>query len=166
MSVSFRDDTFGRTERAFWHSRAIVPVQRRGPVRATRNELMKEPDQAPLRILCLEDSPTDRRLVNTELKNIGIPFEAVHACNRSQFEAALVAGKADLILSDFNLPAYDGITAHKAARKLQPETPFLIVSGTIGEERAVEVLKAGVTDYVNKERLERLGSAVRRALDD
>jgi len=66
----------------------------------------------------------------------------------------------DLILSDFSLPAYDGMAALSAAHQAQPETPFLFVSGTIGEEKAVESLRAGATDYVLKDHLHRLAPAV------
>src|SRR5690606_35019712 len=81
-------------------------------------------------------------------------------------ERALEAEAWDLILSDFGLPGFTGLDALKVVRARLPYIPFLMVSGTIGEESAVEALKAGVNDYILKDRLPRLGPAVRRALED
>jgi signal transduction histidine kinase len=90
----------------------------------------------------------------------------VHAGTKAQFEAALNEKTFDIILSDFSIPSYDGISALAAARSALPDVPFLFVSGTIGEERAVEGLKFGATDYVLKDRLGRLGPSMRRALKE
>jgi hypothetical protein len=119
-----------------------------------------------LRILHLEDNAADRELVRQALVQEEIACDYVYAQDRIEFAAALQAGNIDLILSDFALPGYDGISALALAREKRPEVPFLFVSGTIGEERAIESLKSGATDYVLKERLERLLPAVRRALRD
>jgi len=119
---------------------------------------------SPLRVLHLEDNPADRLLVAEKLAAEGLVCKLVHVNAREQFEAALERSRFDLIVSDFTLPSYDGMAALTAARRLQPETPFLFVSGTIGEERAVEGLKFGATDFVLKAHLDRLGPAVRRAL--
>jgi DNA-binding NtrC family response regulator len=78
--------------------------------------------------------------------------------------AALEYGGFDLILSDFTLPAFDGLSALKIARAERPDLPVILVSGTLGEERAVDALKNGATDYILKERLTRLAPAVRRAM--
>ncbi len=117
-----------------------------------------------LRILCLEDNPYDRQLMMEALAAEGFRCEFVHAGTREEYEAAFRGGKFDLILSDYSLPSYGGLAALTHARQLQPETPFVLVSGTIGEELAVESLKAGATDCVLKEHLDRLGEVVRRAL--
>jgi len=118
----------------------------------------------PLRILHLEDHPHDRQLVEAELASNGLVSEFTHVSGGEQFEAQLKQDPFDVILSDFTLPSYDGMAALAAARTMRPETPFLFVSGTIGEERAVEGLKFGATDFVLKVHLNRLGPAVRRAL--
>ena len=121
-------------------------------------------EERELNVLYLEDSLHDRELVEGKLRTGGLICKFVHARTREEFEAALVGGVLDLILSDFALPGYSGVAALSTARNLRPEVPFLFVSGTIGEERAVESLKSGATDYVIKDRLERLIPAVRRAL--
>ena len=89
------------------------------------------------------------------------------ACqSRDDFVAALERGGIDLILSDFTLPAFDGLSALKIAHDRWPDLPVIMVSGTLGEERAVDSLKNGATDYVLKERLARLAPAVRRAMQE
>ena len=117
-----------------------------------------------LRVLHLEDSDEDRELVQLALHGEGIQCEYVYAASRAEFQAALEYGEFDLILSDFTLPGYDGSSALAWAQEWRPNIPYLFVSGTIGEERAVESLKCGATDYVLKDHLEHLGPAVRRAL--
>ena len=118
-----------------------------------------------LRILHLEDDPADAELVATTLAAEGLMCEFVRCSSRSQFVAA-IDGAYDLILADFALPSFDGVSAQRIARERRPDLPFVFVSGTIGEEVAIERLKDGATDYVLKQRLERLPSAVRRALDE
>lgn len=117
-----------------------------------------------IRILCLEDSEQDRMVLEETLESDGLICNLVHARDREEFEAALGQGLFDLIISDFTLPGYDGMAALAAARKAQEQTPFIFVSGTIGEDRAIEGLKRGATDYVLKHRRDRLAPAVRRAL--
>jgi signal transduction histidine kinase len=119
-----------------------------------------------LRILHLEDDPADRQLVADTLRRDGLDCKFTYAQTRKEFEAALRDGEFDVIMSDFTLPAYDGTSALAAAHKLHPETPFILLSGTIGEERAVKMLKSGATDCVLKENLLRLGTALRRALSE
>jgi len=119
-----------------------------------------------VRILCLEDNADDRNLLEITLKKNGIVCDFTHVSSRPEFEAALGERAFDLIISDFSLPSYDGMSALAAARRVQEQTPFIFVSGTIGEERAVESLKNGATDYVLKDRRERLVTSVRRALRD
>lgn len=120
--------------------------------------------EEPLRVLHLEDDPRDRELVQANLIAEGFHFEVVHAMTRQEFENALERFPLDLILSDYSLPSYDGMAALKLAQEKRPETPFILLSGTIGEELAVESLKSGATDYVLKQNLDRLGHVVRRAL--
>src|SRR5215204_5971509 len=94
----------------------------------------------------------------------GISCEMTRVQTRADFEAALESGDFDLVLSDFALPSFDGLSALKLAKEIRPEIPFILVSGAFGEERALEALKSGATDYVLKQRMERLVPAVQRAL--
>jgi PAS domain S-box-containing protein len=124
-----------------------------------------EPEPAArLRVLHLEDDPHDAELVARRLRADGLACGIVAVDTRLRYEEALASQSFDVILSDDKLPSFDGATALLIARSRVPDVPFLFVSGTIGEEIAIERLKAGATDYVLKERLSRLASAVRRAL--
>lgn len=123
----------------------------------------------PLRILHLEDNAHDAELVRSQLGAAGPDLdgaepEVVVVDSRAGFEAALAAGEWGLILADYSLSAYDGLSALTAARAALPETPFIFVTGDLGEERAIEALQQGATDYVLKMRLSRLVPTVRRAL--
>lgn len=118
----------------------------------------------PLRILHLEDTWSDRALVRRALGETGSACEFIHATNKAEFETALMQEKLDLILSDFTLPGYDGMSALARAQAICPEVPFIFVSGTLGEDLAIESLKSGAVDYVLKTKLERLQPAVHRAL--
>jgi len=122
--------------------------------------------KSELRILHLEDNPDDAELIEMLLTGQGIGCEIERVETRADFIAALERGEFDLILSDFSLPSFDGLSALELAREKRPEIPFLFVSGTLGEEVAVDALKSGATDYVLKERLPRLGPAVNRAIAD
>jgi PAS domain S-box-containing protein len=121
---------------------------------------------SPLKILHLEDSQPDAELVALTLASGGIAAHIVRVDRRDTFQAALESGDFDVILADYNLPAFDGVTAQGLAARSQPDTPFIFLSGSIGEDLAVERLREGATDYVLKDRLARLPSAVRRALDE
>ncbi len=120
--------------------------------------------QPPLRVLHLEDNHDYSALVGSKLAVEGIPAELLCVETRADFEAALDRGGFDLIIADYSLPDYDGIQALKLARQKTPDTPILLVSGTIGEEAAIESLRGGATDYVLKQWPERLVPSVRRAL--
>src|SRR5688572_24133823 len=111
---------------------------------------------APIRILYLEDRPQDAELAQEILAAQGIPNQAVRVDTQPEFVAALRAGGFDLILSDFSIPGFGGDAALREAARLRPDIPFVFVSGTIGEENAVELLKRGATDYVLKDHLARL----------
>lgn len=119
-----------------------------------------------LRVLHLEDNPQDAELIHMVLARESGSYQFVMAQNKIQFQTALEHGRFDLILSDFALPDFDGIAALHLVRAKCPETPFILVSGTLGEEQAIESLKSGATDYVLKTRLVRLTAAVTRALRD
>jgi two-component system cell cycle sensor histidine kinase/response regulator CckA len=120
--------------------------------------------EAPLHILHLEDDPDDAVLVAAALKAEGVDFVTTRVQRRVEFEAALESGGIDLVLSDFSLPGFDGMTAIQIVRERWPDLPVILVSGTLGEEQAIEALKSGATDYVLKERLARLAPALRRAM--
>jgi len=120
----------------------------------------------PVAILHLEDSPADAKLVAATLRADQLDCEITVVDTRRTFTDALMHDKYDLIISDHSLPGFDGLEALRLARSLSPDIPFISVSGAFGEEAAVEIVKAGATDYVLKQRLFRLGSAVRRALTE
>jgi signal transduction histidine kinase len=121
-------------------------------------------DPNVLRILDLEDDPVDTELIQANLAEGGISCEMTRVQTRTDFEAVLEDGDFDLIFSDYSLPSFDGLSALELAREIRPEVPFILVSGVIGEERAIEALKSGATDYVLKQRLDRLVPAVQRAV--
>ena len=122
--------------------------------------------KSPLHILHLEDDANDAALIQSTLKAGGIAgaITCVQTC--AEFMAALERGGIDLILSDFSLPAFDGLSALAIARDRYPDIPFILASGTLGEERAIDSLKCGATDYVLKQRLSRLVPAVHRAMQE
>ena len=117
-----------------------------------------------MRILHLEDDPDYSTMLSSKLAAEEIEADVVCVATRKEFEAALEKGGFDLIIADYSLPDYNGIQAMKLAREKLPHTPLLLVSGTIGEEAAIESLKAGAADYVLKMWPERLVPAIRRAL--
>jgi diguanylate cyclase (GGDEF)-like protein/PAS domain S-box-containing protein len=119
-----------------------------------------------LKVLLLEDAPTDVELVSRQLHRAGIQCEIACVADEAEFRRGLLEFAPDLILSDFSLPAFDGLSALEIARMLTPETPYLFVSGTIGEERAIESIRRGATDYVLKSNLSRLPAAITRALNE
>ncbi|GEM_PF-3344672 len=117
-----------------------------------------------LRVLMLEDSPADAELARIELKREGLDFTSRRVETREDFLKALDDYQPDIVLADYSLPSFDGLSALDIVTEKAPGLPFVFVSGTIGEETAVEALKNGATDYVIKDRLARLGPSVRRAL--
>lgn len=120
--------------------------------------------ETPIRILHLEDNPNDFELVRETLIAGGITVEVVNAATRAEFVSALTEDTYDLILADYTLPSFDGLTALSLAREKFPHLPFIFVTGTMGEEKAVETLKRGATDYMLKHNLSRLVPSITRAL--
>ncbi len=118
----------------------------------------------PLRLLHLEDDPVDAELISTTLIESGILCQSQLVDTRQAFVAALKEGRMDLILADYSIPGFDGMTALILARQHCPDVPFLFVSATIGEELAIDAMHQGATDYVLKQRLGRLVPSVQRAL--
>ena len=119
-----------------------------------------------LRILMLEDSAADAELVQFELEDAKIAFTAKVVMSEADFARELRESPPDLILSDYNLPNYDGALALAEAKRQLPDVPFILVTGAIGEDRAIEILTQGAKDYVMKSRLNRLAPAIQRALDE
>lgn len=120
----------------------------------------------PLRVILLEDNPVDAELIELELHRNGLQAACQRAVAAEDFLAALESGSPDLVLADYTLPGFDGISALRLLREHHPDVPFVFVSGSLGEERAIEALKSGATDYVLKDRLQRLPAVVRRALSE
>ncbi|HEX5657245.1 MAG TPA: ATP-binding protein [Polyangiales bacterium] len=112
--------------------------------------------------MLLEDSKLDAEILEAQLE--GAPFAIVRVETRASFEAALRSARFAAVLSDYNLPGFSGHDALRLAQELMPGTPFLFVSGALGEHTAVELLKLGATDYVLKDQLERLLPSLERAL--
>ena len=122
------------------------------------------PQIRTLRILLLEDSPPHAELVEHFLRDSGLKFEVTRVDTRNAFIDQIDHHPPDMILSDYALPSFDGYAALALAKEKVPNIPFIFVTGTMGEEVAIETLKNGATDYVLKTRLARLGPAVQRAL--
>ncbi len=169
---------------AFASERLVDPILKtfaRGTRSAARLPNNKNTDQAchaiskqkeslssklKLRLLVLEDNLEDRELIRCKLKDDNIDCEMTFTSGRRDFQAAFEQGGFDLILSDFSLPQFDGLTALRMVREKIPDLPFILISGALGDEQAVECLRLGATDYILKERLARLGTAVRRAWEE
>jgi PAS domain S-box-containing protein len=117
-----------------------------------------------LNILHLEDEPDFAELVRSLLEQDGVEADIRRVADRTAYVQALESNGFDLIISDYHLPSFTGLEAMAMAKKKSPRTPFILVSGTIGEQAAIESLKAGATDYVLKQHPDRLPSAVRRAV--
>jgi signal transduction histidine kinase/CheY-like chemotaxis protein len=120
--------------------------------------------KSPLQILYLEDDHSDAELVQETLASEGILSQITRVETEADFRAALAAQEFDLILADFTLPTFDGLSALKIAQLDWPSLPLIFVSGTMGEEIAIETLKTGATDYVFKTRLSRIVPSIQRAL--
>jgi diguanylate cyclase (GGDEF)-like protein/PAS domain S-box-containing protein len=119
-----------------------------------------------LKVLIVEDVSTDAELELRELKKAGIDYTAVRVDTKRGFLSHLEEFAPDIILSDYTMPEFDGLAALDLAHEKCPDTPFIFISGTIGEEVAIESLKRGAVDYILKTNLKRLGPAVERALQD
>ncbi|MDB5901410.1 MAG: putative signaling protein, partial [Betaproteobacteria bacterium] len=118
----------------------------------------------PVRVLHLEDDPRDAQIIAYKLKAGRLGCDIVHVTGKAGFEAALEREIFDLVLCDHNLRDYDGISALRLSQTRQPDTPVIMISGTLSEDEAVDCLRGGATDYVLKQRLQRLAPAASRAL--
>ena len=119
-----------------------------------------------LHILHLEDEPDFAELVRSMIEQDNLDAEVKQVKTREELEAALDTETFDVILSDFHLPSFTGLDALAIVKKKCPYLPFILISGTIGEQAAIESLKAGATDYLLKQQPERLASAIRRAVEE
>jgi diguanylate cyclase (GGDEF)-like protein/PAS domain S-box-containing protein len=122
------------------------------------------PQNAPVRILLVEDLPTDAELATREMRRAGLDCEVLRVDTVAAFRRELTGFSPAVILSDFSMPEFDGMQALAIARELRPDVPFIFVSGVMGEEYAIRALKDGATDYVLKKNLLRLPAAVERAV--
>ncbi|HLA73507.1 MAG TPA: diguanylate cyclase, partial [Steroidobacteraceae bacterium] len=120
----------------------------------------------PVRLVLVEDMPMEAEIAIRQLESGGFSCNWKRVESEEVLRRTLREAKPDLILSDFTLPAFDGLSALEVAREVAPDTPFIFLSGTIGEERAIDALQRGAYDYVLKTNMARLVPAVRRALND
>ena len=123
-------------------------------------------DRMPIQVLFIEDSEIDVELALRSLEQGGfdVSWECVQV--EEELKRALSSHRPQAILSDFSMPGFDGMEALRLAKEMAPGVPFIFVSGTIGEERAIEAIRLGATDYVLKDNMRRLGTSVRRALSE
>lgn len=131
---------------------------------ASRRTATPRDPEPPTRVLFVEDTPVEAELAIRQLETGGLHCECLRVETEERFIAALREFGPDVILSDFTLPQFSGPAALKVTRELARDIPFIFVSGTIGEERAIEALHCGAVDYVLKDNLSRLVPAIRRAL--
>jgi DNA-binding response OmpR family regulator len=120
----------------------------------------------PICFLHLEDDPADAQLVESILESAGMVCQITRVQTGDAFDEALRQGEYDIILGDYRLPTFDGMSALRLSRQLASDVPFIFVSGVMGEDAAIEGLTEGATDYVLKDKLTRLEPAVKRALRD
>lgn len=122
------------------------------------------PESRAIRIVLVEDDADDAELVRARLTEAGLRIDLERVESRPTLRAALVRGGVDLVIADYSLPRIDGVAVLELARELSPDLPVVLISGVMGEDLAVETLKLGATDYVLKQRLDRLVPVVLRAL--
>ena len=120
----------------------------------------------PVRLIVVEDMPMEAEIAVRQLESGGFTCSWKRVDSESALRAALAEARPDIILSDFTLPGFDGISALEISREIAPDTPFIFLSGTLGEERAIDALQRGAYDYVLKTNMARIVPAVRRALND
>src|ERR1700733_11161948 len=145
-----------------------VPDETTGPEQADipGGTTARPAARSALRILILEDEPSDAELVQRQLKSAGLDFAAVVVDTKAAFLRELDEFCPGVILSDLSVPGFPGENALKITRELYPHTPFIVVSGALGDEAAVELIRQGATDYVLKDRPARLAAVVRRAVGE
>jgi PAS domain S-box-containing protein len=131
------------------------------------NQMKKKTiDKMSLKVLYLEDSPQDVEIIRELLTDAGYDLSMDCTRKKKEFYSFLRSRTYDVILSDFNVLGFDAFGALKLSNEICPDIPFICVSGSIGEETTIELIKHGAIDYVLKDRLVRLPSAIKRALDE
>jgi diguanylate cyclase (GGDEF)-like protein len=128
--------------------------------------MMQVAENKVMRVLLVEDTPYEAELIIHQLQRDGLEFNWRRVETEEALRSSLAEFSPDIILSDFHLPEFDGFSALRVAQEMAPEVPFIFVSGTIGEERAIDALRGGACDYVMKTNLLRLAPAIKRALAD
>jgi DNA-binding NtrC family response regulator len=123
-------------------------------------------DEMKLNALLIEDSDDDTQLLLRALKTAGFAVSYERVDTLAGMEAALDRGPWDIVISDYSMPNFSGLAALETFKKRAFDIPFFLVSGSVGEERAVEAMKAGAQDYIMKNNLTRLGPAIRRELGE
>lgn len=118
----------------------------------------------PIRIILVEDDADDAELVRARFTEAGLHCQLERVESSPTFRAALGRGAVDLVIADYSLPRFDGLAVLELVRELRPDVPVVLISGVIDEDLAIETLKLGATDYVLKQRLDRLVPVVLRAL--
>ena len=126
----------------------------------------EESSDKVLRILILEDTPSDADLIEYELQDAGLVFTALRVQTETEYVHALQKFSPDIIISDYDLPQYNGSLALAEAKARCPEVPFILVTGALPEDRAIDSLKDGGKDYVMKDHLRKLAPAIKRALGE
>lgn len=122
-------------------------------------------DLPEINVLILEDSASDAELMIYTLRKAGFSVDPRIAANKEQYLQQL-NGDLDLVLSDYNLPQFNAVEALSALKQRNLDIPFILISGTIGDQKAVEIMQQGATDYLLKERMPKLGQVVRRAMKE
>jgi len=119
-----------------------------------------------LKILCLEDNPNDVELIRNAIDNSDINYFMSEARDEQEYRKLLTESQFDIIFSDYSLPSFDGLTALEIAKELSPGTPFILISGTIGEDAAIDSMLKGATDYIPKSKLFRLVPSIKRVIKE
>ncbi|MFZ6052146.1 sensor histidine kinase [Halocola ammonii] len=133
---------------------------------ATHSFLFVDEENAPLRVLLLEDLSTDAELIKLQLRKLQVEKEIEHVKDKDEYLHALATFKPHIILSDYTLPQYTGMEALQDLKSINSYVPFIICTGSLNEETAVACMKAGADDYVLKDSMGRLPSAIENALEN
>ncbi|MEQ9306400.1 MAG: response regulator, partial [Marinoscillum sp.] len=123
---------------------------------------MKERDKKKLKVLILEDVESDAELVKLQFEQLDFQCSFVVTYKENEYMDLLKSFNPDMVTSDFTMPTFDGLKALKILRTKDPITPFIFVTGSLGEENAVKAIKTGATDFINKNRIEQLTPAALR----
>jgi CheY-like chemotaxis protein len=140
----------------------VVAIEHR---RGASNAGQQPMDARIVRVLFVEDEENDVVIISHQIKKDGLQIVAERVETEAQLRSALEHFRPDVVLSDFQLPQFDGHAALRTVLEVAPHVPFVFVSGTIGEQRAIDALLEGASDYILKDNLKRIVPAIRRALE-